>query len=187
MIDLIREASGVQELLEKNGWKFCFIGGVALLRWGEPRFTADMDLSLLTGFGGEEKFVDTLLGSLKPRLPDMRNFALQNRILLLWSKGNIPIDIALSGVQFEETMISSSTKFEFAQGYSLRTCGAEDLVVLKAFADREKDWEDVKGILVRQGSRLRWDYVIQQLEQLCEVKGNKEIIKKLEKMKPLCR
>lgn len=37
--------------------QFCFIGGLALLRWGEPRTTRDTNLTLLTGFGGEERFI----------------------------------------------------------------------------------------------------------------------------------
>jgi hypothetical protein len=37
----------------------------------------DVDLSLLTGFGEEEIFVDELLRHYAGRLPDARNFALR--------------------------------------------------------------------------------------------------------------
>lgn len=40
---------------------------------------------------------------------------------------------------------------------------AEDLLVLKAFADRPKDWVDVDGIIVRQTGRIDWAYVRDQL------------------------
>jgi len=52
----------VEEFCRSRGWRFCFIGGVALQRWGEPRQTIDVDLTLLTGFGGEEAYADALLG-----------------------------------------------------------------------------------------------------------------------------
>ena len=52
----------VEEFCRSRGWRFCFIGGVALQRWGEPRQTIDVDLTLLTGFGGEEAYADSLLG-----------------------------------------------------------------------------------------------------------------------------
>lgn len=29
----------VQELCRGKGWRFCFIGGLAVQRWGEPRLT----------------------------------------------------------------------------------------------------------------------------------------------------
>ncbi len=38
-------------------------------RWSEPRFTHDADLTLLTGFGAEESFVDKLLGHNSRRAP----------------------------------------------------------------------------------------------------------------------
>jgi len=43
----------IQEFLRRAGAKFCFIGGVALQRWGQPRLTQDVDLTLLCGLGDE--------------------------------------------------------------------------------------------------------------------------------------
>ena len=62
MIDAVEEllhaAAKIQVSFLQQGWRFCFIGGVAVQRWGNPRFTQEIDLTLLTGFGGEERFVD---------------------------------------------------------------------------------------------------------------------------------
>jgi hypothetical protein len=49
VIELIQAAEQFQEFCASQHWRFCFIGGLAVQRWGEPRFTADVDLSLLTG------------------------------------------------------------------------------------------------------------------------------------------
>lgn len=51
---VLAAAGEVQSYCRGRGWRFCFIGGVALQRWGEPRLTQDVDLTLLTGFGDEE-------------------------------------------------------------------------------------------------------------------------------------
>ena len=51
MTAVIQAAAEVQAFCEELGWRFCFIGGLAVLRWGEPRETVDVDLTLLTGFG----------------------------------------------------------------------------------------------------------------------------------------
>ena len=51
MIDLVRLAKEIQDFFEKRAWQFCYIGGLALQIWGEPRLTRDLDLSLFTGFG----------------------------------------------------------------------------------------------------------------------------------------
>jgi predicted nucleotidyltransferase len=106
---LFEAAWEVQQFMQARGWPFCIIGGVAVIRWGAVRMTQDVDLSLLTGFGGS----------------------------------------------------------------------AEDLIVLKAFADRPKDWMDVEGIVIRQKARLDAPYIFHQLTPLCELKENEQILEKL--------
>ena len=66
MNELCRVALDVQSECEKHRWRFCFIGGLAVQHWGEPRFTRDVDLTLLTGFGNEKagKEVGALLSEL---------------------------------------------------------------------------------------------------------------------------
>jgi len=59
--EVIQAAAELQSVCERQGWRFCFIGGVALQRWAEPRETVDADMTLLTGFGGEERFIQVLL------------------------------------------------------------------------------------------------------------------------------
>ena len=54
-------AHEVQSFCIAHRWKLCFIGGVAVQRWGEPRVTLDADLTLLTGFGDENNFIKPLL------------------------------------------------------------------------------------------------------------------------------
>ena len=66
------------------------IGGVAVQRWGEPRQTRDVDLTLFTGLGREEEFVDTSLVHYAPRLPDA--FAIGRRVLLVETTTGIPLD-----------------------------------------------------------------------------------------------
>lgn len=61
MNDVIQAASELQAVCQSQDRQSCFIGGLALQRWGEPRETVDVDLTLLTGFGGEEPFIQTLL------------------------------------------------------------------------------------------------------------------------------
>ena len=85
MIDLFQVAAGLQGFFLEREWKFCFIGGLALQRWGEPRVTRDVDSTLFTGFGPEEPFVRELLGRYDGRIPEAAAFALENRVLLLQS------------------------------------------------------------------------------------------------------
>ena len=179
---LFLAAREFQEYFEKRSWKFCFIGGLAVLRWGEIRMTQDVDLCLLCGYGSEETFVNVLLKDFESRISEAEEFAIQNRILLLYASNGVSIDISLSGLPFEEEMINNATPFEFLPNCSLLICSAEDLIILKAFADRPKDWIDIEGILIRQLKYPDQSYILNKLTPLCEAKGSPEVIPKLKEL-----
>ena len=183
MTPLLAAALEFQTFLDRRQWKFCIIGGIALLRWGEPRFTCDVDVSLLSGFGREEEFIQPILAAYRGRLPDAGAFARRNRVLLLDSPDGVPIDIALTGLPFEALMVERASLYEFEAGCSLRTCSAEDLLVLKLFAFRTRDVADVESIVVRQRGRLDWAYVESQLSPLAELKEQKAIMELFHKLR----
>ena len=149
-------------------------------RWSEPRFTDDADLTLLTGFGSEEAFIGPLLDMFSPRRPDAAEFALRTRVLLLKNSKGVGLDIALGAFPFETHTIERSSPFVFPTGQSLITCSAEDLLVHKCFANREKDWLDVDGILARQWNKLDLKLARRELKPLAELKEEPEIIARLE-------
>jgi len=173
MKDIFQEAALLQRFLLSKKFKFCFIGGLALQRWGDLRTTNDIDLTLLTGFDSETPFIDALLEAYEGRIPDVREIALTARVLLLKTSTGIGIDIALGGMPFEESSIQRSSESEFLPGIFLNTCSAEDLIVHKAFAARGKDWIDIEGVILRQ-KKLDWEYIESQLKPLLELKEEPE-------------
>lgn len=180
MTEVILAAAELQAICQSQGWRFCFIGGLALQRWGEPRETVDVDLTLLAGFGNEDPFIRILLEHFEARISDAFEFARSRRVVLLRSRKGVGLDIALGALQFEELLIDRSSFFDFPSNIPLRTCTAEDLIVLKAFAGRSQDWVDVERIIVRQTGKLDWAYVWEQLMPLLELKGAPEIRGQLE-------
>jgi hypothetical protein len=183
MKDLFEAARSVQEFLDARGWRSCLIGGIAVQRWGEPRLTRDVDVTLLSGFGGEEKYVDEVLGHYSSRIGDAREFALARRVMLLTAKDGTDIDLALGGLPFEKRVVERASEFEFYPGLKLRTCSAEDLIVMKAFAGRELDWGDVKGIIARQRRALNWSQINVELRPLSALKEAPEILTHLERVR----
>jgi hypothetical protein len=164
----------VQEFCRTRGFLFCFIGGLALQRWGEPRLTQDVDLTVISGFGREAEYADQFLSVFAPRIPDARAFALRHRVLLLLGRDGIPLDVALGAMPFEERAVSRSSPFFVAEGLSLLTCSAEDLIVFKAFAGRAQDWIDLEGIALRQHHRLDDELIRLELTPLLELKEDEQ-------------
>jgi hypothetical protein len=169
---LFAAAVDIQTFCVNRGWRSCVIGGVAVQRWGDPRQTRDVDLTLLTGLGGEEAFVDPILEQYTARISDARRFALERRVLLVETNAGIPLDISLGGLPYEARVVGRSTPFEVAPDVSLWTCSAEDLLILKVFAGRPQDWIDVESVIVRQGSALDRTLALVEARPLLDLKDD---------------
>lgn len=169
MNGLFAAATEIQQFCREREWRFCLIGGIAVQRWGEPRQTRDVDMTLLTGFGGEGPFIDKLLEAFEGRIPDTSAFAHQHRVALLRSSGGVGLDIALGALPFEERAVERASDWTIGE-VVLHTCSAEDLVVHKAFAGRAQDWVDIEMVIARQGERLDADLVLGEALPLLAVK-----------------
>jgi hypothetical protein len=182
MLDLLAAAVDVQRLCARRAWKFCFIGGVAVQRWGNPRFTVDLDLTLLTGYGSEEQFVDQLLTDLLPRRADARDFAVRHRVLLARTKSGVDVDVALGALPFEERSVTRASLWRLDDATQIVTCSAEDLIVYKVFAGRDRDWDDVRGVLARQHGKLDWNVIRDELPPLLDLKEAPEAMTRLDRI-----
>lgn len=78
--------------------------------------------------------------------------------------------------------VQRATPYEVAPNVELTTCSAEDLVVLKAFAGRDRDWVDVEGIVNRQGSRLDDTLVWRELLPLLDLKEDRDAAPRLRRL-----
>lgn len=179
MRELFQTARDLQTFCRANGWSFCFIGGLAVWRWGKPRFTQDVDITLLAGFRGEDQIVDTFLMRYASRVPNGRQLFIEQRVLRLTDTSGVPIDVALGGLPFEESAVRRASAFEFNPGEPLQVCSAEDLVVMKAFAGRPHDWGDIDAVLARHGASLDWTYIYSNLSPLAELKEAPELVTQL--------
>ena len=185
MNDLFEVATQLQAFCDRENWRSCFIGGLAVQRWGEPRVTRDVDLTVLAGFGNEERIIDPLLQNYAARIPDAKEYALRRRVLLLTAPGGAGIDVLLGALPYEENLISRATPFAIGPGLEIRTCSAEDLIVMKLFASRPGDIRDVEGVAIRNRGKLDWHYIEEQLRPLAELKEQPEILTMLEQLRGL--
>lgn len=183
MKGILAAAAELQAFCRLHSWRFCFIGGLAVQRWSQPRFTHDADMTLLTGIGTEESYIDPLLARFQARFPHEREFAVRNRVVRLISSTDVPLDVALGALPFEERTVGRASPWKVrAQRVHLITCSAEDLIVHKAFASRGQDWIDLEGVVTRHGRKLKIDQIWSELRPLVELKEEPEILAKLQKI-----
>lgn len=181
MIKLFELATEVQTFCEERGWQFCFIGGLALQVWGEPRETIDVDLTLLTGIGDELVYIRELMSRFQPRFPNTEEFALRRRVVLLQGDSGAGLDVAMGALQLEIDACSRARPVPFPGGHRLRVCTAEDLVVLKAIAGRPRDWLDIEGVIVKQTGRMDWEYILRQADELAEIQEDWRFVEDLKR------
>lgn len=179
---LLDAALEIQEFFAQRGWPFCFFGGIAVQHWGEQRFTRDADLTLYTGIGDEQSFIDAVLGAFAPRNAGARKFALRSRVLLIYARNGMPIDISLGALPFEQKAAAEARMQELAPGFKLRLCSPSALVVFKVFAGRPLDWTDVEGIIAKSGKRIDWADARSDLRELLSLKQDDESLARLEKL-----
>ena len=72
MITIFEAAFELQDFCDTRGWDSCFIGGIAVQRWGQARVTRDVEITLLTGFGNEDHFIGPLLAHYASRIANRR-------------------------------------------------------------------------------------------------------------------
>lgn len=94
-------ALDLQQFVLDAGWKFCFIGGIVVARWGVERMTRDADMTVLTRFVQDDECIAGLLGRFAARQANAAEFAARARVLLLRHENGVDLDVALGAFDFE--------------------------------------------------------------------------------------
>ncbi|MCS7066479.1 MAG: hypothetical protein NZL85_09460, partial [Fimbriimonadales bacterium] len=136
--------------LEQAQIPYVLIGGYAVQHWGEPRMTRDIDLEICVEEEQKESVFRQLLERFQPRYPDALQFALQQRVLLIYASNGVPVDITLALPGYEAVLMQRSVKVQIApEAPPVSLISAEDLIVHKCLAHRPVDLKDVQTILKR--------------------------------------
>jgi predicted nucleotidyltransferase len=136
--------------LSGRGIPYMIIGGQAVLLYGEPRLTKDIDITL--GVGVEElpviKDAIRALGlSIEP--DDVDTFVKDTMVLpAVDKKSGIRVDFVFSFSPFERAAIERAKEVRFDE-VPVRFASLEDLVIHKMVAGRARDIEDVRAILLK--------------------------------------
>lgn len=154
---------------------YAIIGGLAVQYWGEPRFTRDLDVTLLVPYESEKGLLSEVLAHFAPRITDALDFALKNRVLLIRTEKGCDVDISLGVPGYEEKVMARTVDFNIGGGRTVKLCSAEDLIIHKAVAGRPQDCTDIEGIVLRQGRRLDGAYIQHWLKIFSRILETEEI------------
>lgn len=136
--------------LNKAKIEYMIIGGQAVLFFGEPRLTKDIDITLAIDTDELQSLLK-LARSLKLRIlvDDPENFALKTKVLpVIHDASGIRVDFIFSSSKFERIAISRVIKVRAGKTF-LSYISLDDLIILKTIAGRPRDLDDIKAIMLK--------------------------------------
>jgi hypothetical protein len=154
--------------LDKSNIPYMVIGGQAVLLYGEPRLTRDIDITL----GVSTNQLDKILGvvetiGLNP-LVDPETFTMKTMVLPCRSPDtDIRVDFIFSFSPYEQQAMERVRIVQMGNG-NVKFASAEDLIIHKIFAGRPRDLEDVENVLIKN-PEVDIAYVRHWLTELSDV------------------
>jgi len=163
-IDLLR---ALAPALARFGGRWFLFGAQAVLVWGRPRLTGDVDVTIFLDPEDPPAFVTTMQeAGFDLRVRNVEDFVSRNRVFpFTHAASGLALDAVLGGPGFEEEFVRTARPVDIG-GLVVPVIGPEELVVTKILAGRSKDLEDVQGILRTQGDGLDLSRIRDLLGQL---------------------
>ncbi len=162
---------------------YMVIGGQAVLLYGEPRLTRDIDITLGMGVDGLDRIkkIIPIIG-LKSLVEKEKEFVERNMVLpTLDKKSGIRVDFIFSFSPYERQAIGRARDIKLGRSL-VRFASLEDVVIHKMIAGRARDLDDIKSILLKN-PKYDLVYIKKWLKQFDKSLGGKflKVFRNIEK------
>jgi len=147
--------AALARVLADWGAPWYVFGAQAVLVWGRPRLTADVDVTVQLVPEDPSRFARAMgEHGFQVRVSDLDAFVRRTHVLpFVHLPTGLALDVVLGGSGPEELFLSRAVNVDFG-GVTVPVISAEDLIVTKVLAGRPKDWDDVHGVLAERGPLL---------------------------------
>jgi predicted nucleotidyltransferase len=154
----------IAKSLSKEGIEYMIIGGQAVLIYGEPRLTKDIDITLGINVDGLEKILEIVRKlKLKLLVSEPEKFVKETFVLpVLDEKTGFRVDFIFSFSEYERTAIKRVKKIKIDK-VEVNFASVEDVIIHKIVAGRERDLEDVRKIILKN-KEIDFEYILRWLE-----------------------
>lgn len=133
-------------LLEKNKCRYLIIGGYAVMKYSEPRFTKDLDLLIATDEANAKAVYNTLkeFGAPLKGLTE-KDFAEPGHFYKM-GRAPLRVDVLMSvpGVDFQQAWTRRES--QMIDGVQMHFISKSDLIAAKKAAGRPQDLIDVEQL-----------------------------------------
>ena len=162
--------------------RWYLFGAQAVIAYGVPRLSADVDVTLQLIPDDPQRFVrDMEAAGFAVRVDDA-NFVRQTRVIpFVQLATSMPLDVVLAGSGLEEEFLNRARETDIG-GTTVPLITAEDLVIAKVLAGRPQDIQDAGGLWRIYGRDLDASRIRRLLRLLEEALGQSDLIPCFESM-----
>ena len=170
--ELLRDLAAV---LGNRRWYL--FGAQAVLIWGRPRLSADVDVTAEIPQREVPGFVDKMRSAgFELRVTDPEEFIRRTRVLpFRHVPTSLPLDLVLAGPGLEEEFLERAVATRIGE-LEIPVLSPEDLLTTKILAGRPKDLEDVHGILMQRLPNLDLGRIRDTLSRLEAALGQSDLL-----------
>ena len=149
---------------------YMVIGGQAVLLYGEPRLTRDIDITLGVGLERLDKVVAAARQVGLDPLVEPADFTVKTLVLPCEEPATkIRVDFIFSFSPYERQAMQRTRSVRMGSA-EVRFASPEDLIVHKVFAGRPRDMEDVKAVMLKNDD-LDLGYIRHWLREFAAATG----------------
>jgi len=166
--------------LKNHSIPYMIIGGQAVLLYGEPRLTRDIDITLGITIDRLNELLSVVQElNLKPLPENIESFVRQSMVLpALDETTGIRVDFIFSFTPYETEAIQRAKKVTI-MGQEVCFASVEDLIIHKIFAGRPRDIEDVRIILIKN-PEIDMKYIRDWLKKFDAISDEKKFLNTFE-------
>ena len=159
-------------------------GAQAVILYGVPRLSADVDVTLALEPDAPDRFVvDMTAAGFSLRIDDP-DFVRRTRVMpFIHTSTGMPVDIVLAGSGLEDEFLARVRKID-VQGTVLPIIDLADLIIAKVLAGRPKDIDDARALWRLHGGTVDADRIRHTLRLLEEALAQGDLISTFERLKP---
>lgn len=167
--------------LDAVGARWYVFGAQAALVWGRPRLTTDVDVTVKCSVPTRELVSTLEAHGFSLRVDGTDAFIAATRVVPLEHRASgLGLDVVLAGPGLEDLFLERAVPVDVA-GTIVPFISPEDLIVTKLLAGREKDVEDVRGVLAERGAALDVSHITTTLSLLEDALGQSDLTPMLER------
>ena len=173
---LIKETA---QQLDLQKIPYMIIGGQAVLIYGRPRLTRDIDITLgvdTDKFALIEGVCKNL--KLKTLIENPQDFAQNTKVLPTEQPDSrVRVDFIFSFTPYEARAIKNA-KQVLIDDYPVKFASCEDVIIHKMVAGRAVDEEDVKSILAKNRDTIDFEYINKWLSEFGKLPEHEGILRR---------